>query len=105
MDYLEELEAHKGYQCLDNIRDWYREKVLLRWPEWMPGTKVLAWRLDKNMFLIQQRIENKIYSRRITKYREERYRLRNEYFDRIPIERFALAKLEAKYITAYKRSF
>ena len=70
MDYREELDAHEGFQRLVKIRDWYRDNVLFRWPDWMPGTKVLAWRLDKKLYLMQQAIENAIYSRRVVGYKE-----------------------------------
>ncbi len=102
MNYQDELESHKAFQWLSRARDWYRASVLLPWPEWMPGTEVLAWRLDKKMFLMQQAIESRIYSRRLDEYRGERWRLRGEHFDRLPIERFGLAKHEADRIMAYK---
>ena len=73
MSYTDELDKNKAHQRLAEMRDWYRANILLKWHEWMPGTKILAWRLDKLMFLRQQKIENRIYSRRVAEYHKEKY--------------------------------
>ena len=99
MDYVEELENDKGYQRLDRARDWYRTNILFNWPEWMPGTLVLAWRLDKKMYLMQQVIENRIYSRRVAEYKRDKYErfMMSNRFDRElpPMEYYAPGEVPA----------
>lgn len=73
MDYYDELDTHRGFQQLARVRGWYRTNLLLKWPKWMPGIAVLAWRLDIKMYLMQQKIENEIYSRRVAEYKREKY--------------------------------
>jgi len=79
---IDELNRHPVYWRLVVIRNLYREYILLRWPEWMPGTKVLAWRLDKSLYLWEARIEHSIWTYRQQKYHEERMRMRQEALDR-----------------------
>ena len=79
---IDELNRHPVYRRLELVRDLYREYILFRWPEWMPGTKVLARRLDKALYLWGARIEHRIWTRRQKEYHEERTRMRQEALDR-----------------------
>lgn len=100
MDYITEVDGHRFHSFLRRLRMGWRNKVIFNLPRFMVGTHVLFWQIYTLIYRAEAAIEHKVWTRRQNEYRENRYRLRQEYFDRVPIERRALAKREADVIMA-----
>lgn len=84
---LIQTRRNRGYACYMFLPKWLR--------------KIVAggfWRWDNSQYQKAQKIEHQVWSRRQYEYREERYRLRQEAFDRIPLERSALARAKIIHI-------
>ena len=71
MTYLEELESHRLHSFLSRVRMGWRYRFISRLPCFMVGTRVLFWQIDTLIYRAEMAIEHKIWSQRLSEYREK----------------------------------